>query len=126
MSKKILVIENDPDVREIVSLVLEEEGYSVTATKHIPMEDLSASGTHLIVLDEWLPNNVAGHLFCLKIKEVHELMHIPIIILSTAHNIEEIACACKADGFVSKPFDLDTLLAEVKRCCSPQPLIDIS
>lgn len=126
MNKKILVIENDPGVREIVSLILEEEGYSVIATKHVPLEELIGHNAHLIVLDEWLFNKEAGHLFCLKIKGIHELMHIPVVILSTAHNIEEIACACKADGFVRKPFDLNTLLAEVKRCCSQQPLIDIS
>ena len=126
MSKKILVIENDPDVREIVSLILEEEGYSVIATKHVPVEDLMGHSAHLIVLDEWLYNNEAGHLFCLKIKGIQELMNIPVVILSTAHNIEEIACTCKADGFVRKPFDLNTLLAEVRRCCSQHPLIDIS
>lgn len=55
-------------------------------------------------------------MLCKDIKAVHEIQHIPVIIFSTAHNIEEIAKTCKADGFVRKPFDFDDLTTEVAKC----------
>lgn len=117
MSKRILIIERDNAIREIISLVLAEEGYQVIAVSHHSLNTLHALNPHLILLDEWLPDLKQGHLVCLELKAIHELLHVPVIILSTAADIEEIACACKADGFVRKPFDIDELLLEVKKCC---------
>lgn len=115
MKKKVLIIENDDDIRGIVSYVLETEGYIVITAKPWPVEQLANYKADLILLDEWV-NKKAGHELCTELKKMHSTMHIPVIILSTSPNIQQIAKDCKADGFVNKPFDLDDLVVEVKKC----------
>ncbi|WP_299290751.1 response regulator [uncultured Mucilaginibacter sp.] len=115
MKKKVLIIENDRDIRDIISYVLEDKGYEVIAAEPWPVNRLHTYNPDLILLDEWL-NEREGHLLCTELKDMHETKHVPVIILSTANNIEEIANSCKAEGFVNKPFDLDELLEEVQRC----------
>jgi len=56
-----------------------------------------------------------GPMLCKEIKAIERLAHIPVIIFSTAMDIEQIAATCKANGYVHKPFDLDTLITEVRK-----------
>lgn len=114
----IVVIEDDHAIRDIIAYVLEVEGFEViTRDKLEPLEILIACPPQLIILDEWI-NEKAGSLLCHKIKAIHELVHVPVIIISTSFNIAQIAVSCKAEGYVQKPFDVDRLLGEIRRCLS--------
>ncbi|WP_114941496.1 response regulator [Mucilaginibacter endophyticus] len=114
--KHILLIEDSNAIADIVCALLEEQNYKVTHIPHQPVETLAAFNCHLIVLDEWL-NARQSHMYCLEIKALRDLQHIPVIIFSTALDIEEIRSRCGADGSVRKPFDVDELINEVRRCC---------
>src|ERR1700712_1111481 len=107
MKKKVLIIENDQDIRHIVEFVLQEQGFE---TLSIPEpEDLSEIipfGPHVILLDEFI-NSRPGHRLCRKIKQVPALSSVPVIILSTANNIELIAAECDANDYISKPFEVE-------------------
>jgi DNA-binding response OmpR family regulator len=111
---KILIIEDDIDIQSIITHILTDEGYEVMATSHCHNEHLTLYNADLILLDERV-NKKEGHMLCKELKDIHTTQHIPVIILSTAGNIEEIARSCNADGFVPKPFDIDELVLEVKR-----------
>ena len=121
--KKVLIIENDNDIRFIVSFILEEKGFEALS---IPEpEDLSAIipfAPDVILLDEFI-NSRPGHRLCLKIKKVAALKDIPVIILSTSNDIELIAKACEANDFVRKPFDIEDMVVKVLRIVNHQPLI---
>jgi CheY-like chemotaxis protein len=119
LKKKLLIVENDTDIREVISYVLEGEGYEVVASNPKPIEKLPIHLFDVILLDEWVEKK-AGHMLCTEIKAIHEAQHIPVIILSTANNIEEIAKACNADAFIRKPFALDELINVVNKCCPVQ------
>jgi two-component system OmpR family response regulator len=112
--KKVLLIEDNQDICEIVKWVLEDNGCDITVTKHVPAADLPRFKADLIVLDEWV-NNSEGHMLCKEIKAIHDLKHIPVVIFSTAIDIEELMQTCGAEGFVRKPFDIGDLLVEVNR-----------
>lgn len=114
VKKKIHIIENDDEIKNVVAFILEAAGYEVGSCKYDPsaLPDIACD---LILLDEWI-NQREGHLLCRDIKAIQNLAHIPVIIFSTATDIEEIVKTCGADGFVRKPFDLDGLLHEVERC----------
>jgi DNA-binding response OmpR family regulator len=112
--KHILIIEDDEDIRNIAGFILESEGYRVSGCS-CQLEGLDTFKPDLILLDEWV-NLKEGHMICKEIKTIQHLMHVPVIIFSTATDIAGIAANCKADGFVPKPFDLDMLLDEVRRC----------
>ena len=116
MKKRVLIIENDVDIQNIVSYLLESEGYDVIALKPFPADQFVQHRADLILLDEWIDKK-RGDMLCNEIKKIHEIKHIPVIIFSTAPNIEEIAANCHADGYIHKPFDVDDLINEVNRCC---------
>lgn len=117
-----MIIENDQDIRHIVDFILTEQGYQ---TLSIPEpEDLSAIiGFHpdLILLDEFI-NSKPGHRLCRKIKHIPELAMVPVIILSTANDIEIIAAECEANDHISKPFDVEDMVEKVVRLINLQPM----
>ncbi|MDB4924475.1 response regulator [Mucilaginibacter sp.] len=123
MKKKVLVIENDQDIRHIVVFVLEEEGFTtLSIAEPENLEDILQFKPDVILIDEFI-NNRPGHRLCLKIKQVKQLKEIPVIVLSTANNIELIATECKANDYIRKPFDLKEIVDKVVRVVNNQSLI---
>ena len=122
MRKRVLVIENDQDIRHIVEFILQENGFE---TLSIPEpEDLSklvSFHADLILLDEFI-NSRPGHRLCRKIKNTPVLASIPVIILSTANDIELIAEECEANDHISKPFDVNDMVDKVVRMVNHRPL----
>jgi DNA-binding response OmpR family regulator len=113
MKKKVLIVENDEDIRNIVGLILEDEGYEVAGCAYT-LENLLTMEADLILMDEWV-NSKQGPMLCKEVKAVKHLARIPVIIFSTAVDIAEIARDCKANGYVHKPFDLEVLVSEVRK-----------
>ncbi|MBL4676994.1 MAG: response regulator [Mucilaginibacter sp.] len=119
MAKKILVIEDDRDIRESVTYVLESDGYEVTASDNSRiLKSLPDIAPDLILLDNWLTDwasDASGQQISKELKSDPKTSHIPIIILSAVNNVAEIAEAGLADAYIKKPFDVDELLAMVKK-----------
>lgn len=113
MKKKILIIENDQDIRSIVDYILAEEGFN---TLSIPepqsLTEILQFAPDLILIDEFI-NSRPGHRLCLKIKHDVILNHIPVIVLSTANDIELIAKECNANDYIRKPFDVHEMVGKV-------------
>ena len=112
--KRVLLIEDNSDICEVVRWVLEEEGYDVNFTGHLPAAEIVKHKADLIVLDEWI-NDLEGHMLCREIKKIEKLKDVPVVIFSTAIDIEQLVKTCGANGYVRKPFDIDALLSEVSR-----------
>jgi len=119
MAKKILVIEDDRDIRETIQYALEEEGYDVTASEDSKiLKSFTKIAPDMVLLDNWLTewkSDASGQQISRDLKSNPETSHIPVIIISAVSNIKEIAEAGLADGYLRKPFDLDVLLALVKK-----------
>lgn len=116
MSKVIHIVEDDEDIRFIIIYVLKENGYNVEVSGTIA--DFHARNKEiepdLILLDVMLPDG-NGIELCLELKTAEATGHIPIIIMS-AHATEKSAIdASCAEDFISKPFDLEELLAMIKK-----------
>ncbi|HJP63424.1 MAG TPA: response regulator [Mucilaginibacter sp.] len=122
MKRKVLIIENDQDIRNLVSFILEEEGFETfSCPEPKSLEEIHEFKPHVILIDEFI-NNQPGHRFCLKIKQSDQLKHIPVIILSTANNIELIVDECKANDYVRKPFDIQVMVDKVMNLIDNTPL----
>lgn len=124
MRKRILIIENDSDILDIIVDVLEHEGFFVVGM--LSPESLNAvvdQQPDLVLIDEWL-SDCPGHRLCLRIKEFHRLLHVPVIILSTAKDIEKIMAECKADSYLRKPFDVTELVEAVQEQLQIEPKRD--
>ncbi|MCR8561992.1 response regulator [Mucilaginibacter sp. BJC16-A38] len=115
MPKKIIIIEDDHDILDMMQYILEDEGYEVVVYRFAALVDEIVQGQpHLILLDEKLPDK-SGHELCTEIKKHPGLKGIPVILVSADSKIEQIASNCKADGYIAKPFDLTTLIDLVHR-----------
>ncbi|HTK17969.1 MAG TPA: response regulator [Mucilaginibacter sp.] len=122
MKKRVLIIENDQDIRQIVDFILQEQGFETLSIPE-PKElwDLLNFRADVILLDEFV-NSQPGHRLCRKIKNISALATIPVIILSTANDIELIAKECDANDYLSKPFDIELMVDKVLRIVNHQPL----
>lgn len=119
MAKKILVIEDDKDIRETITYALEEHDFDVVASEDAKiLKSLGSIKPDLILLDNWLTDwksDANGQQLSKELKTNPKTSHIPIIIVSAVSNIQEIAEAGQADAFLKKPFDLNELVAVVNK-----------
>src|SRR5689334_2954940 len=101
MAKKVLVIEDDKDIRDTVVYVLEEEGYEVIQSDNARiLRTLTTINPDLILLDNWLTDwtsDANGQQLSKGIKDDPATSHIPVVIISAVSNIKEIAKAGNAD-----------------------------
>jgi DNA-binding response OmpR family regulator len=112
--KKILVIEDEPNIVVIVKIILEEEGYLVykltgpTEFKTV----LRESKADLVLLDLNIAG-IDGKIICVYIKDQNDLKNIPVILMSANHNVRQVKDECGADDLIRKPFDLNYLIGTV-------------
>ncbi len=116
MKKAIYVIEDDADIGELIAFLLAEQGFEVTVFSSISSfrygngRPLPA----LLMVDVMLPDG-NGLDICQQWKTNHETKHIPVLLMSAYEDNRSDGRACRADGFISKPFDITELLGEVKQ-----------
>jgi two-component system phosphate regulon response regulator PhoB len=119
MPKKILVIEDDKDIRDTITYALQAEGYDVVASENAKiLKSINEIKPNLILLDNWLTDwksDANGQQISKELKTNTATTHIPILIISAVSNIKEIAEAGLADGYLKKPFELDDLNQLVKK-----------
>lgn len=114
MQARILVVDDEPQIRRVLKTALVAKGYEVLAAKsgEEALELLRSQGVDLIVLDLMLPG-LSGAEVC---REIRRSMQIPIIILSVrgAERDKVEALDSGADDYVTKPFGMDELLARIR------------
>jgi CheY-like chemotaxis protein len=117
MPKKILLVDDEPDIRTLVVYRLERAGYRVEAAIDGPeaLELIKKEPPDLILLDLCLPVT-RGDDVCKKLKADDRLKSIPIILFTVStENICEDFKKCGADDYLIKPFDSADLLEKVKK-----------
>ncbi|KNF07026.1 two component transcriptional regulator [Gottschalkia purinilytica] len=114
MNKKILVVDDEDKITDVVASYLEKEGYDVITSSDgkEALEIFNREEIHLIILDLMLPN-ISGEEICTKIRNVSD---VPIIMLTAKveedNKIEGLAIG--ADDYVTKPFSVRELVGRVK------------
>jgi two-component system phosphate regulon response regulator PhoB len=115
MPSKIIVIEDNNDILDMIAYILEDEGYEVIPSLNAePLKDIETHRPDLILLDDWLPDGY-GHKLCAQLKGSSETSHIPVLLVSSVVNLQDLAQKSKADGYIAKPFDIHHLIAMVKQ-----------
>jgi len=114
MNIKILVIDDDPDILEVLRLLLSLENYNVLTAPN-GMTGLSCAREHnpdMIILDLNLPD-INGQQIC---KIIRGELNVPILILSARDNVsDKVVCLeYGADDYMTKPFENIELIARVK------------
>jgi excisionase family DNA binding protein len=114
----VLVVDDDPQVREVVRINLELEGYAVREASNAD-EGLAAvedDAPDLILLDVMMPQ-VDGWEMLRRVQEQHGIGSIPVVMFSgqLESDIEHEAAERGARAFVGKPFDLRALIEQTKQ-----------
>lgn len=110
MKKRVLVVENNKDILELIALVLEEAGYETGLyTNEAGIFDHIVEFKPDAILLDIIKPTLEGTQLCREIKEAEGTSHIPVIVLSTHPQMQKVKEVC-ADEVVSKPFDIDGLL----------------
>jgi CheY-like chemotaxis protein len=118
-TKKILVVDDEPDILEFLQVILEEEGYTVATTdKGEYVEKLHDGGLPDLILLDVLLSGKDGREIVKQLKSQEETKHIPVIMFSAHPSAEATARACGAEDFVAKPFDIPVLLEKVEQYLS--------
>lgn len=111
--KRILIVEDDASIRDVLKLALEFEGYEVAIAKNGKegLEMLSQTNPGLILLDLMMPV-MNGWEFVEHLKNENLFKKYPVIVVS-AYSERAKAIDCK--DFVMKPLELEQLLESVKK-----------
>jgi DNA-binding response OmpR family regulator len=115
--RRILAVDDDKDILEVLQFILEDSGYEVdTLTDgHFLMEKIRDSNPDLILLDIML-GNMDGRELCKDVKRLEATHNIPVILISASHNISKTMHQEGApNDFIAKPFDINNLLNIIKR-----------
>ena len=114
MKTKILLVDDDPNIRQLVRLYLEKEGFDVTEADRgdTALKEFKAAPPNLMLLDVMLPG-MDGWQVC---REVRKVSNIPIIMLTAKDETFDKVLGLKlgADDYVVKPFDAKELVARIK------------
>lgn len=114
MAKKILVVDDEPDNRETVKMILEKQGYKVVTA--INGDDGLAKWKKekpdLILMDIMMPGTPVS-VVVKKIKNI-KISYLSVVKVSDAEK-EDLMESKNIVGFIQKPFDVDDLVKKVKK-----------
>ena len=111
-----LIIDDDPDTLQLLDEVLQEAGFATTCffRGHPALMALVTHRFDVLVIDQWLPD-MNGLQICEAARTYHG--HDPVVLIITADARPErrvLALQLCADDFISKPFDVEELIARIE------------
>ena len=105
--KRVLIIEDEQDIVDIATIILEDEGYEVSSLSEFGnfKDQVQDSHADLVLLDLNL-QGYHGSDICKYIKSDERLKDTSVILMSANRDIATIKEEAGADGYITKPFDL--------------------
>lgn len=114
----ILIVDDERDIRELISDILKDEGYTTRLAGNSDdcMAEVNAAPPALMILDIWLKDSDMDGIDILKTVK-RDNPDVPVVIISGHGNIEIAVAAIKqgAYDFIEKPFNIDQLMVVVAR-----------
>lgn len=114
--KKILIVDDEPDIVETLDFLIQSEGYeSITAMDgEDALKKAKEESPDIIILDVMLPK-INGYKVCRLLKFDNKYKHIPILMVTARSQQEDKAIGEEtgADDYITKPFDINNLLEKI-------------
>ena len=120
---KILIIDDDPDLRYSLQLVLEGEGFEVemAATGKEGVTKVLETEPDLVILDVIMEEDLEGFKVARALREEHNLVDLPILMLTAVHSVKKVPYRFSPDSeylpvdvFLDKPMEPDLLVETVQ------------
>jgi len=114
MNKKILVIDDDSDIRELIETALTEAGFVVKALAEFDdiFKVIEEQKPDLILID-YLLRGINGGEFCSQIKHNPKTIQLPVILMSAHSRVLLSLGTYDCDEFIEKPFDIYNLISRL-------------
>ena len=115
MNKRILIIEDDPQILDILEIIFQDDGFDVIASRTgLSLDQITLSHPDLILLDVRIAGFAkTGAEICSELKAFGRTRHLPVLLLSAEHDLAKTASECGANGHLSKPFEIAGLMQKV-------------
>lgn len=115
----VLVVDDDPAIRQLCADVLEDEGYKVNTASNgqEALELIQRDGIQVALVDIMMPV-MDGIQLCQILKSQEQTRRMPVIMMSAASNLMSKVSSGLADGVLVKPFEIDRLLSCVAEAAS--------
>ena len=117
MAKKILIVNDQPDLLRITTFRIQKMGYDVIIASDAvqALEMIKSHIPDLVLLDINMPN-LSGPEVCKNMKAQENLKKIPVILFTASStNIEEKVKEAGAQDYLIKPFDLEVLAKKIQK-----------
>jgi DNA-binding response OmpR family regulator len=117
MREKILILDDDKDILEILTLILTESGYKILSLSNGKkiFDEIKNFEPDLILMDVML-GDMDGLAICKAIKSKSQYKDLPVILISATHDMDEFLDQPGApNDYMEKPFDIDLLLSKVQK-----------
>lgn len=115
-NKRVFVFDDNAEILELCTIILEDAGYDIrtSSTSNDIIEQVLAYIPDIIFMDNWLPD--IGGIDATRALKGHEtLKSIPVIYFSANNDVKTLAKEAGADGYLSKPFDIQELEDIIKK-----------
>ena len=114
--KRVLILDNDPDVLDVMKEALTYEGFEVTCVGEA--SDVTAlvrdHNPDLLIID-YILNGVNGGELCHQVKSNEKTSGLPIVLVSAYPRVLKSLGDYGCDDFIPKPFDLEDLVERIKK-----------
>lgn len=110
-----MICDDDAGILEVLEMMLEIEGYTVYTESNSTnlIKEINNNKPDLLLMDLWMPV-LSGDQLLRTIRGTKELEALPVIILSASVDGNEIASNAGANGFIAKPFDMDSVSMKIQ------------
>lgn len=116
---KILTVDDQLTIRELVSAVLVNQGHDVDTAEDgaAALKLLESKRSYDLIISDVNMPNLNGISLVSKVRQIESLKYVPILMLTTesGQNIKNTARNCGASGWLTKPFDSNRLSGAVKK-----------
>ena len=115
MEKCILIYDDDLEILAVTKIILEKHHYHVETRTRCDdiIKEVNEIKADLVFMDLWIPR-IGGESALKQMKENEATRHIPVMLFSANDSIEEVCKRSNANGYLKKPFTIDTLIQLVE------------
>jgi len=117
MNKRILIIDDDEDILDILNTIFRDEGFDVIVSNTgEAAEHIHIIHPDIILLDVRIEGSAKrGDEICAEIKSQYPERQMPVVLVSAETDLAVLANECGADFYIKKPFDIYDIIRQVKK-----------